>query len=62
MKVYRTFDLEGTWQEIKALSDAGKFNHWFKVGDQIPIILKDGQKITLQITQMVNDFLFLRNA
>ena len=50
MKIKRMAELEITgWTEIKQYAEAGKLNEILNSGDRIPITLKDGQEIELDV-------------
>ena len=50
MKIKRMAELEITgWNEIKQYAEAGKLNEILNSGDRIPITLKDGQEIELDV-------------
>lgn len=50
MKIKRMAELEiAGWNEIKQYAEAGKLNEILNSGDRIPITLKDGQEIELDV-------------
>lgn len=50
MKIKRMAELEiAGWNEIKQYAEAGKLNEIINSGDRIPITLKDGQEIELDV-------------
>lgn len=49
MKIRTWTEKESTWAELKALSEAGKLGEVLKSGDNIPMMLKNGEEVSFDI-------------
>lgn len=49
MKIRTWTEKESTWAELKALSEAGRLGEVLKSGDNIPVTLKNGEKVSFDV-------------
>ena len=49
MKIRTWTEKESTWAELKALAEAGKLGEVLKSGDNIPVMLKNGEEVSFDI-------------
>ena len=49
MKIRTTVEKVSTWAELKVLSEAGKLGEVLKSGDNIPVMLKNGEEVSFDI-------------
>lgn len=49
MKIRTWTEKESTWAELKALSEAGKLGEVLKSGDNIPVMLKNGEEVSFDV-------------
>lgn len=49
MKIRTWTEKESTWAELKALAEAGKLGEVLKSGDNIPMMLKNGEEVSFDV-------------